>query len=261
MRRLSFRRYFEATDIFGFEPERAKDTPPDSLSSEPIRGFNLELMMEYLSKKSIGAYKPQGYYTSEMRWGTQPGAVKLEVDTGFTFFIKKLATDKLGNPRWITKRAFQLNRNGYGGMEDLVAQEVYENVAKYAEGGIDSPVEEYKELDSLVYHIYGKLKRTAKDIFIPEGVKRIHDNAYIMSFGVRGHGLEARSQRRVEQNQTMVAYDQEQGTIRITNYCLQSRTGRQHEFKISQNDLDLYFMPSQDRDEISETIAVHMKYY
>ena len=88
-----------------------------------------------------------------------------------------------------------------------------------------------------------------------------HHYAYIIAFGVRGQGLEARSQQRVEQNQTLVAYDQEQGTIRITNYNLQSPTGRGHEFKINQNDLDLYFFPSQDKDEISETIAVHMRYY
>lgn len=261
MRRLSFRKYFEATDIFGFEPERPKDQPPDSLSTEPIKGFDVEWMMELLSKKSIGAYKPHSNHVNEMRWGSQPGAVKLEVDTGYGFLIQKLVTDKQGNPRWITKKKFQLNRNGYGGMEDLVAQEVFEVLKNTAEGGIDAPLEEYKDLDRLVHHIYGKVKRTAKDIFIPEGVKKVHDDAYIIALGVRGHGLEARNQQRVEQNQTMISYDKEQGTIRVTNYNVLSPVGGPHQFRLNQSDLDLYFLPSQSRDEIADTLGVYFKYY
>lgn len=261
MRRLKFKAFWEATDIFGFEPKKPKEEPFDHFMAKPIYGFDLELMMNYLSKKSVGANEANNDFISEMRWGSQPGSVKLEVDTGYTFFIKKLATDKQGNPRWITKKAFQLNRNGYGGMEDVVAQEIYEQISKYAEGGIDSPLEEYKDLDALVHHIYGKLKRNAKQIFLPEGVKKINDDVYVIKFGVRGQGVEARNHQRVEQNQTMISYDKEQGTIRVTNYNLQSGTGRGHEFKINQNDLDVYFLPSQDKEEISEVLAVHMKFY
>lgn len=261
MARTTFKEFVESKNIFGFEEEKPKEKPLDSFSMNPIKRFDVELMLDYLSNKKIGAFTPHTYFNNEMYWGHQPGAIKLEVDTGYTFYIKKLGTDKQGNPRWITKRAFQLNRNGYGGSEDMVAQEIYEQIAKYTEGGIEAPPEEYKDLNVLVNHIYNKLKRTSKEIFFPEGVKKLNDNAYIIAFGVRGQGLEARSQQRVEQNQTLVAYDQEQGTIRITNYNLQSPTGRGHEFKINQNDLDLYFFPSQDKDEISETIAVHMKYY
>jgi hypothetical protein len=59
----------------------------------------------------------------------------------------------------------------------------------------------------------------------------------------------------------MVTYDREAGTIRVTNYNIKSPVGKRHSWKIYPNDLDLYFFPSQDRDEISETVAVHMKYY
>ena len=72
--------------------------------------------------------------------------------------------------------------------------------------------------------------------------------------------MESAGQYRVEQNQTLISYDRKAGTIRLTNYNVESPVAA-HTWSIGLNDLDLYFFPSQDRDEISETIAVHMKYY
>lgn len=263
MKRHSFRGFFEATDIFGFDRDRERpdQDPTDNLLTKPIKQFDVELMMDLLARKQIGAFEPKLDYMNEIRWGTQPGAIKLEIDTGYTFFIKKLAMDKSGNPRWYTKKSFQLNRQGYGGYEDAVAQEIFEELKRHADGGIATAPERYDELGDLANHIYSKIKRTCRDIFIPEGIKKLSDDAYILTFGVRGHGLEFRNQQRVEQNQTLVSYDNDQGTIRITNYNLLSGTGKAHEFKINQNDLDLYFFPSQSKDEISEPVAVFMKYY
>jgi hypothetical protein len=261
MRRRTFHDYYEATDIFGFETEKRDETPDDSMLMRPIDRFNVELMMDLLSKKKVGVYEANLKFPNVMQWGDQPGALKLEIDTGYRFTIKKLGMDKEGSPRWVTKKMFQLNRNGFGGYEDSVAQEVFEQIDALKTTNIEAPVEDYKDLENLVTNIYNKMKRTAKAIFIPEGVKKLHDDAYIIKFGVRGHGLEARNQQRVEQNQTLVSYDRSQGTIRVTNYNLLSDVGGPHEFRINQNDLDCYFFPTQDRDEISEVVAVRMKYY
>ncbi len=260
MGKLSFKTYFEATDIFGFSKNEPSEDEKE-LPSGPIEGFDIELMMNLLSRKKIGQQTPTMPFISEIRWGQMPGAIKLEVDTGYTFYIKKLAVDKVGSPRWVTKRMFQLNRRGYGGLEDKVAQEVFEHLENYYESNIEAPVEDYKELDVLVKDIYDKVKKTSKAIFLPEGIHKLHDDAYIIKFGVRGHGLEAPGNTRVEQNQTMISYDREAGTIRICNYNLESPVGGAHEFAPGVLDLDLYFMPTQERDEISETIALHMKYY
>jgi hypothetical protein len=258
---MRFRKYFEATDIFGFESKKSEPNPESAFLSKPVKQFNVELMMDFLSQKNLGAFGPSMPFLHEIRWGNQPGSMKLEVDTGYTFYLKKLGIDKQGNPRWVTKRMFQLNRQGYGGTEDAVAQEVFEQIQKYSTSNIESPVEEYKDLENLVDNIYKKVIRTSKPIFMPEGIRKLHDDAYILKFGVRGSGLEASSQTRVEQNQTLISYDREAGTIRVTNYNIKSPVGRRHAWKIYPNDLDLYFFPTQDRDEISETVAVHMKYY
>lgn len=258
----TFKKYFESIDIFGFEAKRPDESMPTVLpDEEPINRFSIELMMEILSNKKLGLYDGNVNFVNEIRWGQQPGSVKLEVDTGYSFYIKKLGIDLQGNPRWITKKMFQLNRQGYKGYEDSVAEEVFGEVEKCFNEKIESTNKDYKQLESLVDHIYKKLIRDAKPIFIPEGVRKVNDDAFIIKFGVRGHGLESRDQTRVEQNQTLVSYDRENGTIRVTNYNIKSPVGKRHSWKIYPNDLDLYFFPTQDREEISETVLVHMKYY
>lgn len=260
---MRFRTWLETNDIFGFDAHHAKEKPDDDLTAQPIHQFDLEHMIELLLKKPIHTTQPLSHFMNEIQWGSQPGALKLEVDTGFTFHIKQLGVDRQGNPRWVSKQMLQLNREGYGGQEDSVAQEIFNHIEKFAEHNIESPKESYSEneLENLVQHIFNKLKRTSKVIFLPVGIKKLGEYAYVISMEVRGHGLESPGHHRVEQNQTLVSYDKDQGTIRITNYNIESPTGGRREWAIQPNDLDLYFFPTQDRDEISECLAVHMKYY
>lgn len=262
MRRLTFRKYWEATDIFGFDKERNEEGPgDDGLLMRPITQFNFQEMFDLLKQKKIGTFHGEQTFPNVMQWGNQPGCIKLDISPTYGISVRKLGIDKGGNHRWVTCKYFQLNRNGFGGYEDAVAQEVWEQLMRVAQRNIEAPTEDYKELNSLVDNIYHKLKRTSKRLFIPEGVKKIHDDAYIIKFGLTGQGLQARDQQRVEQNQVLVSYDRSQGTIRITDYNIVSRVGKAHEFKINYLDLDHYFFPTQDRDEISEVVAVKLKYY
>ena len=257
----NFKKWFEATDIFGFEKAHTDESPSDFVDAKPIRQFDLELMMEYLSKKSIGLNHPFSPFISEMTWGNDLGSIKLEVDTGLTFYVKKKAKDLLGEDRWITKKIFQLNRHGYGGLEDSVAQEIFNHLELASKEPSPAATHEFDKLEELTLHIYSKMKRVAKDIFMPAGIKKINDNAYVISFEPRGQGAGSPDQRKVEVNQTMVSYDESSGVIRIFNYNLESPMGGERKLEIMENDLDLYFFPTQDREEISECLAVHMKYY
>ena len=196
-----------------------------------------------------------------MSWGSDAGDMRLFIDTGLTFYIQKKGKDKLGESHWITKKMFQLNRQGYGGLEDIVAQEIYTELVKAHESPLDSPINDYNDLEHLTQQTYNKMKKVMKHIFIPEGIKKLSDNAYVIKLGVRGHGVQEMDQRRVEQNQTLLTYDPERGTINISNYNLTSRVGGPHEWDIGHKDFDVYCFPSQGRDEISELAAINAKYY
>lgn len=260
---MRFKIWMENKDIFGFEAKRPVEPTDDDMLSRPISRFDIELMMDLLSRKSIGITEAITPFVNQIQWGSRPGAVRLDVDTGLSFAIQQLGVDRQGNPRWVTRKLFQLNRQGYGGQEDAVAQEIYEHLAQTADGRIPSPQESYsdEDLESLVHHIYTKIKRNAKAIFLPVGVKKLGENNYVICLEVRGHGVQNPQYNRVEQNQTQITYDKDQGTIRIANYNIESRVGGSRSWTLQPMDLECYFFPNQGRDEISEIVAVHMKYY
>lgn len=261
MTRLTFKDFLEARDIFGFDAEKPKDPSEDSMLDKPIHQFNIELMMDILGKKKIGNHRAIPHFVNEIRWGGEPGAVKLEVDTGFTFYVKKLGKDMQGNERWCSKKVLQLNRQGYGSTEDTVAEEIHGHLKNAFESQLESPKADYDDLENLVVNIYNKAKKVAKSIFIPEGIRRLSDNAYIIRMGVRGQGCERQGHMRVEQNQLLVSHDPQCGTIRISNYNIESPVGGPHSWKIQPSDFDIYVFPTQGRDEISEMVSVHYKYY
>ena len=261
MKRLSFRRFFEGTDLFGFDADRSPIEREDNMLSKPINQFNLELMIELLEKKKIGKQKGSTFFVNEISWGNQPGAVRLFVDTGLTFYLQKLNKDKLGENCWATKRMFQLNRLGYGGLEDAVSHEIHEQLQKIYEGPLDNPVDDYDDLENLVFQMADRSQKVMKDIFIPQGIRKIDDYNYIIRCGVRGGGVQEMDQRRVEQNQTLVSYNKNKGVISISNYNLTSKVGGPHSWDIGHKDLDIKCFPSQSREEIAELLAVNLKYY
>lgn len=262
MDELRFKTWFEATDIFGFEDPRPSEDAGESMLARPIQQFNTQLMMDFLANKRVGMQNSRNPFVNEMQWGTEPGSsVKLEVDTGYTFYIKKLVTDLQGEQRWITKKMFQLNRQGYGGHEDSVAGEVHEHLENAYAEPMDSANREYNDLESLVLHVTNRIRRTAKEIFMYEGIKRLDEDNYLIIFSIRGSGVEAPDQQRVEENLTQVTYDRDSGTIRIQNYNVESPVGRAHDWALMPKDVELYFLPSQSREEISEALSIHFKYY
>jgi len=256
-----FKNWFEAIDIFGFNEKKPQLSNNDDFLERPIMAFDVGLMMEFLANKTIGLQQSGSQFINEIQWGSDFGAVKLIVDNGYTFYVKKLIKDLQGESRWITKKMFQLNRQGYGGHEDPVSGEIYTHL----ENAYNSPPEvgdpNFHDLESLVIHITNKIRRVANETLVYQGIKKITENNFLIIFAIRGSGVEGPDHSRIEENLTQITYDKELGTIRCTNYNVESPVGRSHSWSVMPSDLDIYFLPSQSRDEISECVAVHFKYY
>ena len=62
------------------------------MENYPIRQFDVELMLNLLLRKKLGLHEADySGFSNEITWGNRrPGAIKLEVDTGYTFYIKRL---------------------------------------------------------------------------------------------------------------------------------------------------------------------------
>lgn len=262
---MNFKAFYEAVDIFGFDTGRdaADDEKYSELENYPIRQFDIELMMKLLLRKKLGLHEADySGFMNEISWGgDRPGAMKLEVDTGYTFYVKRLNYDLEGNKRWATKKMFQLNRRGLAGYEDIIANEIYENIENLSGYEIDYPQGDFEGLEKLTYKISQAMRRVSNSVFMFRGIKKLSENCYHIVFECRAGGVETQDHKTVDGNVTQVSFDEITGTIRVNNYNLESKTGRERKFEVMPSDVDLYFFPTQPVNEICDCLAVHFKYY
>ena len=245
--------------MYGFDKE-LKPRYTKKEESKPVKTFNIEKLLEYLGMHKLGYKEPNIKFVNEIHWGVGPGAIRLWIGTGLNIMLEKQTVDLTGIARWITKKVFQVDQAGYGGYEDAVANELLNELEKIDEKTPDSAKHDYDELESLVSNIAGALRRTSRSIFMFDGIRKLNEHSYIIRLGVRGQGVEAPDQQRVEENQTHITYDPETGLIRMTNYNIESPV-RSHSWEIMPTDTDWYFCPTQSREEITETIANTMHWY
>lgn len=260
MKTRSFKTFFEAVDIFGFDKKTVVEDP--ETETKPIRQFDIELMMHYLSKKTLGLNEANyNDFMNVITWGQNAGAIKLEIDTGYTFKVQRLNYDLGGTPRWATKKMFQLNRRGIAGFEDMIANEIYEHIQRVDKNPLDAPNREFKETDRLAWYFADVLRKSAKPLFLWKGIKKLDEHLYQIIFEARAAGVGDTDHRRIENNVTQVAYDETDGIIRVTNYNIESSVGGSRSWTIDPIDLDLYFFPTQTKEEMGDALAVFFKYY
>jgi hypothetical protein len=250
----------ESQDIFGFEYDVI--VPPKKVVNEkPIEVIDVESVVKQLSHNPLRSFPPTIKFVNEIHWGDNTGAIRVRITPKLKVLIERLGNDLSGNMRWYCKRVWQLNREGSGGNEAGIAEEIFEEVQAVDHQEPDSPKRDYDDFQDLVIRIAEQIKKVAAPIFIFEGVRKVNDFNYIIRMSVRGHGLEAPSQTRVEENQTQVVFDKDAGLIRMTNYNLLSEVGGSHEFRIAPPDHIWYFFPSQSDKEIAQTITNVMYWY
>lgn len=250
----------EGKDIFGFEREvvPVRRNPRDD---EPIHPFDIEEMMNYLVTHDLGQLSPKLNFVNELHWGKGPGAVRVWLGTGLKVMIERQGVDLQGTPRWYTVRVYQLSRDGAGGTEVTVANEILDVAKRIHKQPLPSPTDDYVDLENLVFSLASSIRRTGSPLFLFEGIRKIGDNNYIIMLGVRGHGLEHQSQKRILQNQTHITYSKDTGIIRIFNYNIESPVGKASKWQLMETDVNWYFAPNQAREEIVETIANTLHWY
>jgi len=257
-KRWLFREY---KDIFGFDKETGYKRKRDD-AEDPINRFDVEAFMSYMKMHDLGVKKAKLPFSSEIIWGEgNSGDIRMRLGTGLSVYIERKGTDLRGESRWFTKKVFQINRDGFGGYEDIVSKELIDVAKRLDETPLEFPKRDYDELENLVSSMATSIKRTARDYFIFEGVRKITDHSYIIRLGVRGAGVEAPDQRRILENQTHITYNQKSGIIRVMNFNVESPVGQAARWELMPTDVDFHFAASQTRDEIIESIADTLHWY
>ena len=243
----------EFTDVFGFDRE-VRMTPKNKKLEWPVKQLNIERVMDTLGAYNLRTKEAHIKFVNEVHWGEGSQAIRVLAGTGLNFFIDRRGYDLQGVSRWITKKIYQVDQTGIGDQEEKIAQELFEVIKRLDEQPVDSAQHEFKDIENLVINMAGKIKRTAHDVFVYEGVKKVEDNDYVIRLSVRGQGQVSRDNWTVKENQTHIVFDPKTGLIRIMNYDVGTKSeGRS--WMIRPSEIDLYFCPTQSREEISEAIA------
>lgn len=258
---FSFQKWLiqEKADIFGFERE-LRPQKKNIQDSQPINSFDIEKIIQFLASHNIGQLQPEIVYVNEVHWSQGPEAVRVLINNWLNVQIERRVTDLCGEYKWVTKKVYQLNHNQYGGMEDAVSHEILQEVERVHNNRPDSPMQKYEDFENLVSTVAGAIRRNANDIFFFGGIRRINENNYVIRMNLRGHGIQRKGQKRVEENHTQMTFDPRIGLVRLTNYNIESPLG-EHKWEITQTDIDWNFAPTQTKDEISRAISTTMHWY
>ncbi len=250
-----------AEELFGIEKVNSK-IPESSLDKDdkPIKQFDFELFSDLLRMKTVGLFEGNKTFTNDVQWGSQPGCLKVVTEPDMHVAVKRLAIDLNGNHRWLSKRLYQIRKNGYGGYEDIVANEIYGVLQDINKQQLDVADNEFDNMENLAKFVTNKVRRVIPPLLIFREMKKLSRDNYITAFELRGAGVETTSQRRVEQIELEFAYDRDNGVLRIITRKIESPVGGPREWKLKPSDMDSVFFPSQDLNEIAEIAAVHFKY-
>jgi hypothetical protein len=252
----------EAIADFGFEEKHPKEASSEGRPERenPIDTFDIERMKDLLTERTIGDMEPYSKFVNEVVWGNHPGAIRLWVNTGYGVYVDRLGRDLLGNPKWCTKKYYQINRQGYGGYEETVTEELFHHLEEVYNSSPDSPRHEFHDLQGLVIAMAERIKRVCRPIFLFDQIRKLADHHYLIAFNLRGHGLQAPDQKRMEKNIVEVVFYPAEGSLRVISTAYESSLS-QHDWSVSPVHSEFCFFPSQTREEIIEPIATVMRFY
>jgi hypothetical protein len=267
---VKFRHFLqkEGYEIFGFDNETSKGDKERSPNFEthdrdrdkPMHRFNLDYTTQIVSQHSLGEKTAKRLFFDKVQWGEGVGAVQLRFGTKLDVIIERQSYDLRGDPVWVTKKVFNLNREYFAGREDSVAYELIKALEEANDGPVDGPKRDFEDFEKLVKIITHRTGKVVNDPLFFEELRKLNDHEYIIKFGCRGHGVQAPDQQRIEQVQLHLKYHQDKGTIQVIETNIESTLAR-HDWVIMPSDFELIFMPSQPQDEITNTLSTIMKYF
>jgi hypothetical protein len=273
---MKFKLWLEKQNIWGFEekdwepdkpfhPGKAPQRGPQDL---PIEGFNVQRMMEHLGKLELGAKKPKNRFFNECQWGEHDGAIRAIITPKLNIKIQKLHHDLEGNQIWVMKKYFFIDNYNYAGKEDVVALEVFDQIKNINEEQLESPSPKVR-LEELVQALSNKMNTLESNSLLPtHTVKRIAENEWNLFYYLRGGGASGFSGSGNTKNIMEVVVNLSQkrnsGTIKamvtvVTNLSSGSRGGGT--WVLMPSDFEEFFMPTQGKKEIVESIMTALKTY
>lgn len=274
MHEMNFSLWLEKKNIFGFEEENWKVKIPYRPGKAPLRGpqdlpierLNVQRMIDELAKNDLGIKKANSRFFNECQWGNNVGAVRVVVTPKINVKIQKLHKDLEGNNTWIMKKYFFIDDVNYAGREDVVALEIFDQVKNINLEQLEKP-DAKVPLKDLVQSLSARMNTLESNTLLPShDIKKTADNEYNLYYFLRGGGRTGYSGSGTTKSVLEV----------VVNLSLQKNTGLIKAMVTVVSDVDAgskgggtwvllpsdfeeYFMPSQGKREIIESIVTALK--
>ena len=262
MSELNFKEWM-SRDIFGFDLQPVGGGRPDP-DDRPVVSINVEEVVADL-RHPVNAKRPVVNPVSgnEMQWGNQHGALKVTFSPlgGLTATVTRLTPDLEGHHRWVTKKVIPLSHHyNKRGIDRSLSEDILDIVTKIDQTPPESPKGDFENMDHLAVRLALEMKRRKPLVFQYEGVRKTEDQHHLIYMSLRGHGVQARGQKRYEQYVIDCHYEPSLGIIRVVGYPVQSTLG-QHKWEIAYPDFRHVFVPGQSDEEIIENIMGSLTKY
>ena len=259
---LLLREEWEFKDIFGFESQYPQFEKKED-DGKPIKRLDSGQVLDELNRLSLGTKKAVHCWHDMVEWGDgNNGDIKVVISPigSYKVIIRKRQMDLEGNTIWVCKKVMPLNEQSFPDQpvvkpnksESKIANEIYDNLLKIDKEFINASKHEF-DLEDLVVEVAQKVRIYAPQVFLFDGCRKIDDNNYIIHMNVRGHGVERRYARRVEQFDINMSFSPKKGTIRAWGCDISSPT-KGHKWQLNPSEWDETFASCQSKEEISECI-------
>ena len=218
------------------------------------------IISELLQMPSLGQLEGVQLYNDEIQWGTEPGALKIEMSPlgSMRVVTRRLTKDLEGNNAWVCKKVHPIQDYKDQDHEVKIANHVYENLTKINEEDIDSPDKDYNEIERLAQKLwYTTKKQHPSYIMFPTQLRKQDENYYKLVYEFRGQGVGAPHNGktgRAEQFNIDLIYYPKKGMIRCFGYDIDS-SSRERKFYVQPSEWDEMFSPKQEDNDIVENIV------
>lgn len=257
----------EGKDIFGFEGRGGKAVPPAEEDDRPVMGLHADVIVEYMMSQSVDGVEPVMEFSNHIRWGKGHGAIEMVISPfgSYKSIIRRMQPDLEGRNVWACKRVIPYKDILDANLEidEKLGMVIMEQVNKVRGEDTESPSHEWGGMRSLVRRMGGFLQRrdVLPEVFIYTGTKEVEkDRKYLLSYELKGHGVEAPGSSRVEQFLIDMVYDPKTGMVRSFGYEVQSPTSG-HLWYPQPSEWDEFFSSGQKQNEILECVAGAMSTY
>ena len=262
--------FHEGYEVFGFESKkipiekyvnRSPNAPIiDKCGDLPVCRFNLERLNSTLLKHSFGPKSAIDKMFDVIQWGEGVGAVRVRYSTKFDAIIERATADLQGDVIWVAKSMLNINTKYFSGQEEIIAYEIIDEVERVNKSLIDSPSGKIEDFEYLTKRIAESSSAVVNDPLFYESTNRLGKNYFAIQFGVKGHGLQAKDQKRVEQVLINLVFNEDKGILNASQQTIKSNLG-QHNWDVMPQDLHFRFMPNQNENEIINILSIAMKYF